>query len=723
MSEHDLTAKRIGKYELLTRLATGGMAEVFLARERGIAGLERLVVIKRILPHLAEQQAFVEMFLREGRIIARLNHPNIVQIYELGSDASRYFLALEYIHGVTLRELQILLNRQNRPFPIEAAIAVSRQACKGLHAAHELKDLDGQPLGLVHRDVTPHNLMCTSDGLIKLLDFGIAKATEGVLEATFSGDLKGKFSYMSPEQVLQRPLDRRSDIFSLGILLWETLTGRRLFKRNSQLEMMQAITSGDVPPPSQFREDFPEELDAIVMRALQHDRNKRFEDANTLEHALEAFAKAQGMSADARALTALVDEVASDRLKQRDEALDEARQFHELSEDARTSLLHSTNSASIVNDEEELPTVVERPSEMPSLESTNSENISRTQPDQHLERTPTQEPTEPSSVRPLPDPSESNITSTTDSPEQETRKRGGVKRPHRLALLFAAFVCGAVVVIAIIVNSKGATRTGPPTELGWAPTVAPDVLKAEAQPLHDYLGDALSRDVDLVLTESYGELADALIEGKVDYAVLPPLLYVRTRERNSGITPLALKEFDGANKSDGLLLVAMQLDVEVLSDLKGKRFCLTDRNSTTGNFLPRAYLRRHGYEPDDFIGEVVWSGDHLQVMRDLIAGKCDVGATYSGAFISADKLGIPVGQVRTFAITGHVPQDVVCAGPHVPEQEREAMLEALLAFDPERDLGIERLGETQRITGFVRVKDSEWQDLRDAIAKDVERSK
>jgi serine/threonine-protein kinase len=724
VSEHDLTAKRIGKYELLTRLATGGMAEVFLARERGIAGLERLVVIKRILPHLAEQHAFVEMFLREGRIIARLNHPNIVQIYELGSDASRYFLALEYIHGVTLRELQILLNRQNRPFPIEAAVAVTRQACRGLHAAHELKDLDGQTLGLVHRDVTPHNLMCTSDGLIKLLDFGIAKATEGVLEATFSGDLKGKFSYMSPEQVLQRPLDRRSDIFSLGILLWETLTGRRLFKRNSQLEMMQAITSGDVPPPSQFRENFPEELDAIVMRALQHDRKMRFDDANQFEHALEEFARSQRISADARALTELVKDVASDRLKQRDEALDEARQFHEISEDARTSLLHSTHSSSIVSDDEELPTVVERPSEMPALEPTNSENVSRTQPDAEAVEALPEEPTQLLTEDQLPDPDASEELEETPSEDPPAEpKKPSIKRPHRLALLFAAFICGAVVVIAILVNSKGATRTGPPTQLGWAPTVAPDVLEAEARPLHDYLGDALSRDVDVVMTESYGELADALIDGEVDYAVLPPLLYVRTKEREPNIVPLALKEFDGAKKSDGLLLVAMQLDVAVIEDLKGKRFCLTDRNSTTGNFLPRAYIRRHGYEPDDFIGEVIWSGDHLQVMRDLIAGKCDVGATYSGAFISADKLGIPVGQMRTFAITGHVPQDVICAGPHVSQKERDAMLEALLAFDPQKDLQMERLGETQRITGFAKVKDSEWQDLRDAIAKDVERSK
>ena len=724
MSDYDLTAQRIGKYELLTRLATGGMAEVFLARERGLGGLERLVVIKRILPHLAERHSFVEMFLREGRIIARLNHPNIVQIYELGSDDERYFLALEYIHGVTLRELQILLNRQRLTFPVEAAVAISRQTCRGLHAAHELKDLDGQTLGLVHRDVTPHNLMCTSSGLIKLLDFGIAKATEGVLEATFSGDLKGKFSYMSPEQVLQRPLDRRSDIFSLGILLWETLTGRRLFKRNSQLEMMQAITSGEVPRASMFREDVPEELDDIVMRALRHERGERFESAREFELALDACARNHGMSADADAIAAIVDEAASDRLKQRDEALDEARQFHELSEDARTSLLHSTNSSSIVNDDEDIPTVVERPSELPAPEPTNSESHSVTRPDTiapktdddaNEDRAPTDTPSDKAH--------HANADDIEAKPHTESNdETSGDKKRNMIVGAVILIVVVAVAAIAIIASNRPAARTGPPTSLGWAPTVAPDVLRAEAEPLHDYLGDTLSRDVTLVMTEDYGELADKLVEGKIDYAVLPPLLYVPTREREPEIVPLALKEFDGAMKSDGLLLVAMSLEVGTIADLKGKRFCLTDKNSTTGNFLPRAYIRRHGHEPEEFMGEVIWSGDHIQVMRDLIAGKCEVGATYSGAFISADKLGIPIGQIRTFAITGNVPQDVICAGPHVPKEARDAMQEALIAFDPERDLQMDRLGETQRITGFVRATDSDWSDLREAIAKDAKRS-
>src|SRR5690606_29276569 len=184
------------------------MAEIYLARERGLAGLERLVVIKRILPHLVHQASFVEMFLREARIIARLAHPNVVQIHELGEDKGSYFIALEYIHGCTVRELQVLSARADMAFPLDVSLSIIAEACRGAHAAHELKDKDSRPLGLVHRDISPHNLMVTGQGHVKLLDFGIAKAAEG-FESTASGNLKGKYAYMSPEQCLHLPLDRR----------------------------------------------------------------------------------------------------------------------------------------------------------------------------------------------------------------------------------------------------------------------------------------------------------------------------------------------------------------------------------------------------------------------------------------------------------------------------------------------------------------------------------
>ena len=701
------TQEHIGKYELLTRLATGGMAEVFLASEHGIAGLERLVVIKRILPHLAERPDFVEMFLREGRIIARLNHPNIVQIYELGNDAGRYFLALEYIHGVTLRELQILVNREGRNFPLDAALGAMMQVCQGLHTAHELQDLDGQPLGLVHRDVTPHNIMCTSDGLMKLLDFGIAKATEGELEATFSGDLKGKFSYMSPEQVLQTPMDRRSDIFSLGILLWETLTGRRLFKRKSQLEMMQAISSGEVPGARTFRKDIPPALDALVMRALSIDREQRVESALGFATELEEIARANNLDVRASNLARFVSSTASARLAEMQEALDIARQFSDLSEQAPISLLHQTSSASIVTqhgseEEEDLPTVVERPAAATPAEEPGAFGAKPFTPEPAAQP----EPGEPAGA-----------------PEAQDVSGKAPYSRRRRALIMASMLLGMVVIMGLFIGFVlPPVRSGPVTGLGWAPTVEPKVLRREISPLHHYLSNELDRNVTLVISEDYKDLADQLITGKIDYAVLPPLLYVQAKERDPNIVPLALKQFDGANMSDGLLLVPHTVKADTLEDLQGKRFCLTDANSTTGHFLPRAYLRRMGHDPETFIGEVIWSGDHLQVMRDLIAGKCDVGATYSGAYLSADQLGLPISQLRTLAITGHVPQDVVCAGATVPDAESKALTRALLAFDPLTHASQKRLGETQRITGFAEVQDSAWDELREAITQDEKKA-
>ncbi len=314
----------VGPYELITKLAVGGMAEVFLARERGLAGLERLVVIKRILPHLADDPSFVDMFQREARIIAQVSHPNVVQIYGLGEEDGRYHIALEYIHGTTVRELQILATKASEALPVGVAIGIATQACRGLHAAHELKGFDGRPLGLVHRDVTPHNLMCTMSGDVKLLDFGVAKATNAGSEETFSGDLKGKFSYMSPEQTLQQHLDRRSDIFAMGIITWEMLTGRRLFKRKSNLEIMQAITNGDVPPPSRYSGGIDQELDDIVARSLAIERGDRFGTSRELLDALRTYASTRDLQVDATTVSTFVSRIAGETLQSRRDKLEQA---------------------------------------------------------------------------------------------------------------------------------------------------------------------------------------------------------------------------------------------------------------------------------------------------------------------------------------------------------------------------------------------------------------
>ncbi len=696
----------LGKYELLSKLATGGMAEVYLARERGLAGMERFVVIKRILPHLAQHPSFVEMFLREGRLIARLNHPNIVQIYELGADAGQqYFLALEYIPGITLRELQVLANKRGEMLPEEVVLAIGMQTAAGLEAAHAMKDNERNPLGLVHRDVTPHNLMCMESGLIKLLDFGIAKATQGQSEATYSGDLKGKFSYMSPEQALQQPLDARSDIFSLGIVLWESLTGRRLFKRASQLEMLQAISTGDAPSPDMWRSGLGQGTVNAIMKALATDPADRFQSAREFRQALMDAAEQAGLQATQDRVHRFVHGVARERLEERAQAVKAASELDELSEHQRHRLLHETSSGIFDpggGEDEELPTIVERPSG-----KTQSSSSFGARPFQGEEPPQLDDPEPPTVVRAAP------------LPETLPAPRASVSRKI-IGAVFLTTVLGMIAgFVAIQMDLFAPSYSHPPITLVWAPIVDPEVLEVEMRPLHDHLSRELEREVRFEVAPSYEEAARRLTSGEAEYAILPPLLYVKTSRNAPQIMPIAIKEFDGSMTSDGLLLVSAGIRAGDINALRGKKFCLTDRSSTTGNFLPRAYLRDQGEDPDEFIEEIIWSGDHLQLLRDLSDGKCDVGATHSGAFIAADKFGVPVSKLRTFAITGHVPQDVVCASATPSEQEREAMREVLMAIKPEELFGSEYLGETQRITGFVEASDDLYKQLRKALDAEV----
>lgn len=288
--------RTFGKYTLIARLAAGGMGEIFLARLQGLAGFEKIVVIKRVLPHLAVQDRYIAMLLDEARIAARLSHPNICQVQELGEVGGEYYIAMEYLEGVTLAELLRRLGKQGHVMNPSVAIAIATQACEGLHAAHELADRGGQPTNLVHRDVSPSNVFITTAGMVKILDFGIAK-TPDRLSRTRTGAVKGKWAYMSPEQILRQPLDRRSDIFSLGIVLFESLTGRRLFHRPSEYEICRSITEVDAPSVRQLEPGLPEPLAEVVARALARDPAQRFTTARDMGKALlEASASFGGPS-------------------------------------------------------------------------------------------------------------------------------------------------------------------------------------------------------------------------------------------------------------------------------------------------------------------------------------------------------------------------------------------------------------------------------------------
>jgi serine/threonine-protein kinase len=279
---------RIGRYEVLSHLATGGMAQIYLARQSGLGSFERHVVLKTILRERASDQRFVMMFLDEAKLAATLNHQNVAQVYEVDQADGAYFMAMEYVHGENTRAILETTIRRGWTIPLELAVMIISGAAAGLHHAHERCGKNGQPLNIVHRDVSPANIMVGYDGSVKVLDFGIAKAEERATK-TVGGTIKGKYGYMSPEQCKGKPIDRRSDIFALGIVLYELTTLKRAFKGNDDFETMKRIVSGDVAVPSTIVPGFPRELEAIILTALAHDPGARFQTAQELTEALDAF--------------------------------------------------------------------------------------------------------------------------------------------------------------------------------------------------------------------------------------------------------------------------------------------------------------------------------------------------------------------------------------------------------------------------------------------------
>src|SRR5512139_2323615 len=269
---------KLGRYELITRIGQGGMAEVQLAVQRGPAGFEKLVVVKLIHEKLAKEKTFVDMLLDEARVAALVKHPNVVDIYDLGQVDGRYFIAMEYLEGEPLLALLRAGREGNRLDALSTARLIADTA-EGLDAAHELRSLGGEPLGLVHHDVSLGNIVVLYNGQVKLVDFGVARATQ---VAGPSGKVHGKIGYMAPEKLRGHPGDRRSDVWSLGVVLWEALTLRRLFRGNDERETMQMVLDYPVPLPSQICPDVPADADPIVMRALERDPDRRYATAKEL---------------------------------------------------------------------------------------------------------------------------------------------------------------------------------------------------------------------------------------------------------------------------------------------------------------------------------------------------------------------------------------------------------------------------------------------------------
>jgi serine/threonine-protein kinase len=279
---------RLGRYELLLPIARGGMARVWAARQHGTRGFQKLVAIKTILPHLADEPEFERMFLDEARIASGVHHPNVCEIYELGEERRVLYLAMEWVNGDSFsRVLRASGKTEACDFGIAARVIAD--ACAGAHAAHELEDEDGRKQNVVHRDLSPHNILVNWDGFTKVCDFGVAKALNQLHEHTQAGQLKGKISYMSPEQVTGDPVDRRSDVFSLGCVLYEATTGNRPFRGEGEHNVMQSIVDGQFEAPSAILRNYPRDLERIVVRALGHIPNQRFASAEHMRFALEEF--------------------------------------------------------------------------------------------------------------------------------------------------------------------------------------------------------------------------------------------------------------------------------------------------------------------------------------------------------------------------------------------------------------------------------------------------
>jgi eukaryotic-like serine/threonine-protein kinase len=315
-------AIRFGQYELIRRIATGGMAEIFLAKQTGISGFERMLVIKRILPHLAENKEFITMFLDEARIAAQLTHPNVVQIYDLGRlpnpeaglrNQDSYYIAMEYIHGEDIRKIYNQEVAREARIPFEYACHIIAQAAAGLDYAHRKVDISGQPLGLVHRDISPQNLLVTYDGHIKIVDFGVAKAANKMAQ-TRSGVLKGKYSYMSPEQAQGLKIDARTDIFALATVLYEITCGVRLFKRENELETLHAVIACDVTAPSKIDPSYPPALERIVMKALSKNPSKRHQSAGDLARDLDDYVQSLAQTLTARDVAGYMQDLFADKL-------------------------------------------------------------------------------------------------------------------------------------------------------------------------------------------------------------------------------------------------------------------------------------------------------------------------------------------------------------------------------------------------------------------------
>ena len=330
------------RYRVVEKLESGGMAEVFRAESEGLQGFRKQVAIKRVLPHLSSKKKFIQMFLDEARLSAHLSHSNCVQVFDIGVGDNAYFIVMEFVDGANLKGVIESLRKNQKEFPVEAAVYIALEICKGLSYAHELTDPNGTDLHIVHRDISPPNVLITKFGEVKIVDFGLAKANSQ-LEKSEPGIIKGKFSYLSPEAAMGQEVDPKTDIFAIGIMLWEILAGQRLFLGDTDFQTVKKVQAAVVPSISQINKKVPPELERIINRSLARDPTTRYQTAHDLGMDLSKFMFKFGVPVSTFDIARLVQGAMRERQRTRpqqasiiDKLIEEALlEFTSLTEDAK----------------------------------------------------------------------------------------------------------------------------------------------------------------------------------------------------------------------------------------------------------------------------------------------------------------------------------------------------------------------------------------------------
>lgn len=309
-------AKAHNRYRVIERLESGGMAEVFRGEAESLAGFKKAVAIKRVLPHLAQNDKFIRMFLDEARLCARLNHANIVQVFDIGHVENTYFIVMEFVDGVNMKAIIEYLRNRGQGVPIPVAVYLAMQICNGLQYAHELQDSDGTTLGIVHRDMSPPNVLVSKRGEVKIVDFGLAKATTQ-LEKSEQGMVKGKFGYLAPETALGQEVDAQVDIFAVGIMLWEMIANKRLFLADSDWATVQLVQKCQIPSLRKVNGEVPEDLEAVINKSLAKDKNERYRTAEALAQDLAEFLAKHRMAVNSFDIAKITKEVIEERRAQK----------------------------------------------------------------------------------------------------------------------------------------------------------------------------------------------------------------------------------------------------------------------------------------------------------------------------------------------------------------------------------------------------------------------